>query len=271
MEKPNIWCVTGVPGSGKSTLSQQLLETGDFQIVESDEYSRRFYEQMDLPNLERLYNVGNFENYEAYLSQVSRSAGILRKQFEKVFSLANIPGFETAKNNEPYLRLLYEETDLGLINEFFTQPRQILSYLSILITKIEALERSVEIAALRRETVLLVDNTLVGAVVRKAVSDYFKAKDINPGLLIVQGVFSRLVETARQRRGEILASGDQVFVDRGNEALIRHYDKYHQKEGWENVLVVRRSSVDEDLDGVRQKLLGQVDLVNGPIEFVTDA
>lgn len=267
LERPDLWCVAGVPGVGKTTLSNQLLETGQFEVVEHDEYSRQVWEELDAVSLARLHNPGNFKDFREYGQAVKKAAGMLREKFGKILQIVNYPGFENAKRNEPYFRFLHGiRDDHEFLEEFFSQAQVLLNHINSLLSHFAAFERSAEIALLKQKTTLLVENTLTGKVIREATLRYFRGKQLSPGLLIMQGQRSRLLETARQRR--LQSRGSAIFQDRGDVRFIDSAEDYETNEGWERVLIVDRENVDTGINEIRERLFGQISLPSEDVSFV---
>lgn len=93
MQAGELIIIRGLPGSGKSTLSEVLSENSKYPVFSIDDYFTD-----DNGN----YNFEFSENYKAYIHCESRTEDAMRALYPKIF-IDNV--FSLEWEMEPYLKL----------------------------------------------------------------------------------------------------------------------------------------------------------------------
>ena len=114
LDKPNAWCVTGIPGAGKSNLSMILAATFQgFATVERDIVARKNFREFDRERTIQLIERRakpfrtRSELKECELD-VCRAAFKIREKLRKALKAMNWPGFENC-----FVTILYEQRKLN--------------------------------------------------------------------------------------------------------------------------------------------------------------
>ena len=89
--------IRGLPGSGKTTLANELSENGRYPVISIDDY---------FTDSKGHYEFRHDENYKAYKLALQRTEAAMKQGTEKIF-LHNV--FSMEWEMEPYFKLASEQ------------------------------------------------------------------------------------------------------------------------------------------------------------------
>lgn len=254
-----IWCVTGLPGAGKSSFCRTLVEKGGFECLEKDSIYLRNWDEIPSALIDDILGPrDHFNGVEDWSAELVRQADLMRARFRRLAEITSMPGFnESIAVRNLFLRWA-ENPNNEAVLDFALNGPEILDIMVGLLAAVEILETAVHIAGKIEKVVLIDDFELVCNYARRRVFEYLNSKGFEPGLVIVRATEMALMKVDSERAGD----SSKQFADRNGLGWIDRAQPYLQSEGWSRVLIVDRKD-DGGAPGVRNFQRGLVGFLAG--------
>lgn len=242
--KPNIWVVAGLPGSGKSTIANELIQSGDFEGFEVSTNYAEIIERLGPQKLYYIMDEKNFPSADARINAFSEYMKELHGAVCDVLEQAELPeshlppDFIAMCTRMALLPLSdFVKFVLGI---FFKDPLICAMFFNFYNT-INVQNKAVKRAKEQPKPILLTGAYFKTPHARNEIKAFLKSQKITSQLLIVRSTRERLFEVAEERKLD-------PNVDPGR-VLIETYLKYPPvsiHENWDNIVVVNNSATLEN-------------------------
>lgn len=266
LERPNLWCVTGLAGSGKSTVCNQFVSSGDIELIERDPILDRAWTKL---NIEGIYHVLCRENFKSDKEQrraKSQFAKELRQKLRSFLAALRWPGFKTA--TEPLFAAVgpfADYDDEKLLHAYLERDR--LYFMLCILVQQQCLRKAADRALKKEKTLLLDDPGFSDENKRTPALAYLRSRGVEPGLLLIRATRERVLEIGRQRRGTQLNQG--LWRGRANVHETIDQDVYHAAEGWKIIVADNTDTPESMVMNIRDRLLSGIsDQVQAEVPFV---
>lgn len=238
IDSPELYCVTGIQGSGKTTFCRALVGTGEFGLVEKDDMLEELVKGDVLDIMTRALRSQNFPNFDLWFREIDKQGAIFRSRMTELVSALSWPGFEAAdslkKTVEDLLRINdnFHLLKVSLEHGFF---RGILS----LLAQQRAIKEAADLALNMDNRILFADNSLVYKTQRDAALKYLNHRGLDPKLIIVRSTRSRLQSVAQERGRH---GCNEVWMGRDKLPDFAKLESVGADEGWRDILVVNNNT-----------------------------
>lgn len=238
LDSPELYCVTGIQGSGKTTLCRNLAATGEFRVVEKDDKLEELVSGDVLDVMRKALRAQNFPNPDLWLREIDKQGEILRSRMRELVSALSWPGFEAAASLKKTVEDLLKINDdfpllkVSLERGFF---RGILS----LLAQQRAIKEAADLALNMDNRVLFADNSLVAKTQRDAALNYLNHRGLDPKLVIVRSTKARLQSVANERGRQ---GCNEVWMGRDKLPDLTKLESVGADEGWRDILVVNNNT-----------------------------
>jgi dephospho-CoA kinase len=272
MTEKKIWCVAGLPGSGKTNLSKKLSTPNGIETFSRDEIYKELYTTHEI-NLVLEYsraieghttnNIDDQKHHELIANIIKCVPG-LRELVTEVIPFLDISGYieqpEVAKK-------CFEEIDAYKddLNFFIhlISNNQIHLLLAIIAAK-RTFERATSSDC---EIVLIEDPYFTLREVRDMTQGFLKDLGFDPGLIVIQSEVDLLVS-----RAEVRSKIDHLVRRPSSEEIkydINRATPYSPgEETWSDVIVLD-SELTEEIEAIRSRLSGTDNpSPDAPVPFV---
>ncbi len=261
----NLWCVTGLPGAGKTTLAGKLVETGDFESVERDSYFDNFNNKFGYTKFADLLDVAStFNTTEAVESVFKEYIDSMQSELHFYISWIESLGSYIPDQYLTFYRQLRKLSCLQFLDvltspSYTTLLADLIGFFAICRCTTDAANQAKE----NMDKQLLLDNPeLVCNEPRDVTRIHLLNNGIAPRLLILNSTRAHILRVTQDP--ERRRSGMHGRCDPEN---VLNHDAYDPKEDWERVLVVNGPLVPKVirevihgklLRGVGQDVIGMI-------------
>lgn len=263
-ERPQVWCVVGANGSGKSSICDALSTEGDdFSNVKRDTL------------MENLWNeFGGYETFRNALLSCKKSVRrkMLKKLKAKMRQLVQAHSWEGyaeypnalafSKKIESLLRWNDEE-----LVSFYSRDEGLLYYLVCMLAQVKGLQKAVEKSQKKTSRVLLEDPSLLNERQFSAARAYCLFQEVEVGLLVVRSTREKIIEVAEER----FQSGSTQGLWSGRAAAgIHQIDRTVSYPAMDKVIVYDNVRTLEDaVNDIRNMIQAEVSSsIEWPIKLV---
>ncbi len=264
-QKPEIWCIGGRQGSGKTTLAQQLAADGSYTHIDRDTELRRLLSLYNEKAFLRVLDLSQYRSVFEWKKAVDQFAGRLRADIRH------------------YIRLLHESKNSNLLGithvlenilrrdnehvlQMFSHSQTISATYSI-FADLKTLEQAIQVAKRTGQPVLFNNVAFSTQEHRETTVRLLQDHGIDPRLIIVRSTAQRLVAVARKR----LRDPNRI-LGQANISSLGQFDPYIPSEGWDRVIVVDNIGDIRDIaQTVRSKIaLNTPDTLTDPVSFLVN-
>lgn len=254
-ENPEIYCVTGVQGSGKTAFCEEMKKSGDFEVVEKDDELQKFSNENLEEEVKRAMDYKNFSSHQDWFKTIALVGSRVRQRILELISSSHWPGFEELAAMVRGLNGILKADDLKLME--LSIEHRILNNTLILLASQKAIKLAAEEALKNKKSVLLADISHIRKPQRLAAVKYLNHHDLNPCLVVVRSTKEHLLHVARARK-QIGSTG--VWYGRDKLPDFKDLDPVTGDEGWQKVVVVD-NQIGQSLSSIHQSLLSGVSCV----------
>lgn len=259
----NLWSVAGLPGSGKTSMSVALEQTGDFLRVDRDDYLERFNNQLGpqrLVEIMRLCEIGLNAEFERAAEEYVRIF-----QVELAFYIAWVETMRSpfAPPILNFSRRLVGMDFLQLLDVFMSDSSMVADYVSF-FANCRSVSDAVEQAKITDKTVLFENPELLFRQPRDAARIYFRQNGVMPSLLILRSTRDHIMRVAGSEERRAMG-----FLDLVSEEVLRH-DPYDTAEDWDRVVALKAPLEVEGISDTVRSRISSLGLQNitGSVSFL---
>lgn len=247
LQKPDIWVVAGLPGSGKSVITDRLIAEGLFDGFEVSANHARLVKELGPERIDVVMDRSRYasqdEHIDAmrdYAEAVSAKLTHIKQHYSSVLRPAALSFFSYFSSFPPH----------ELLRQILANPIDFLMPFFAFMNSIDVLERASERAEQKEKSVLLTGADFMHLRTRKQAHAFFKLRRIAPQLIIVRATRERLMQVAEEREKD-------PDVDPGRTMTEIHLmnPPYSPSERWDRVLVVNNTgTIESAVADMRRKL-----------------
>ena len=270
MPEKEVWCLAGLPCTGKSTLAKGLEEDFGYKHLDRDifwetiakqgkelftEIIRRFGMKPTLEQIKSILPLAKpvIENFKLYADTLSTNL--------KLFT-DNLPaaGLHTLKTCE----LFQQADDFKILLEILGNPN-VAGSITFGVANLKALTESTQ----EKKSIVDSFDFSIGFM-RTMALRFLRLQEIQPGLIIVQNTRARIRELIERRQTETSKPGEFIHQENHIEGFAMMSNPYDpQFEEWSKILILDLS-VDRTTSEIRDALLAASTLQEDhpPIPFL---
>lgn len=251
--KPNIWVTVGLPGSGKSTIANKLIESGDFDGFEVSTNYSEVIEQLGPQNIGFVMDERNFPSKEAHIDAFAQYMIALHGAACDIVEQADIQGSliypPLVQMCNRMIRLPHSEFTIFVLREFFQNILFCQMFFNFYNT-INVGHKAAKKAKEQTKPVMLTGAYFKTPQARNEIKVFLKSQGFDTQLLIVRSTKERLLSVAEQRRADPNEDPGRTAIE-----LYLTYPPYYASEGWDQVVVVDNiGSIEEAVAATRKRI-----------------
>ncbi len=252
LDTPNVWVVGGLPGSGKSTITDQLIASGEFDGFEVSANHTALVEKLGPARLDALFDASRFSSPDAQLFAMMEYADEIIQGLTLILKHARVSVLRLSPEALAHFSSLAHLPPpelFGYIIDHVRNPFAFFMPFFVALNSVDVLERTATRAEQKEKPVLLTGADFMRPRTRKQAYDFFKLRHISPQLLIIRATRERLLSVSDERAKDPHTDPGRLMTD-----MHFAFPPYSPAEKWHPVLVVNNTGTLEDaVQEVRRK------------------
>ncbi|MBT4916875.1 AAA family ATPase [Candidatus Peregrinibacteria bacterium] len=252
MNTPDIWCVAGLPGSGKTTISKALAESLNYEHIERDfeleALNAQYYPPQLLDFADVLYNAAEKMDSPDETVKVTASATVqqlipladaftehLRPLFDRAMSIIENTDYISGRHDfYAIVQRLREIDQMEGVDFFFEVVEPSMRNLLVL-----ALGHTlfIEKGLQSKKGAIIDSHDLNYRKNRRFTLNKFLNKGVSPGLIIITTTREQVFAVAKEREAQ---EGQERGV-KTLKAILEKAEPYNPQERWPRVVTIDRT------------------------------
>lgn len=264
---PQVWCVGGYPGCGKTTLVSGLVATGGFAGFERDVVMGKLEDTVGIRGFRDLLEARRNVDFPRVMSDYMTA---LEGALDRIISYDRYYDSDELHEFVRFCMDIRAMPRMIRFNQFITNPQiavDFLNQISGLLARYDTLQQGITEARKREKIALVVNNALTDLDVRDAYKKFLQGHGVDTRLLIVRATRKQLLDVSQKRMKDAKNPHPQRH---DLDVFIPGSAPYSSRENWQSVTFVTTTGpIETTVFDVRDRLLAPSQyIVTEPVDFL---